>query len=96
MSIETVRAKTIPIFKQYGVTKAAVFGSVARGEETAKSDIDVLVDLRRPFGLARFVALKRDLETALDRPVDVVEYGGVKPAFADNILRDAKVIYEQR
>lgn len=95
MSIETVRAKIIPIFKQYGVTKAALFGSVARGQDTAKSDVDVLVDLHRPFGLARFVALKRDLETALSRSVDVVEYGGVKPAFADNIFKDTKVIYEQ-
>jgi len=95
MSIETIKKDLTPVFKQYGVTRASIFGSVARGEDTPESDIDVLVDLRRPFSLTRFVALKRGLEAALKKPVDVVEYDAIKPAFARHILNDAKVIYEQ-
>ncbi len=96
MSVETVKNKSASVFRQYGVLKASVFGSVARGEDNSESDVDVLVELRRPFGLPRFVALKRHLELALNRPVDVVEYDGVKSAFVESILKDAKVIYEQR
>lgn len=95
MSIEAVQKTIIPIFQKYGVTKASIFGSVARGEDTAESDIDMLVNLRRPFSLARFVALKRGLEAALQKTVDIVEYEAVRPAFAERILKDSKVIYEQ-
>lgn len=96
MTVETVKEKAAPVFKQYGVTKASVFGSVARGEAGDGSDVDVLVTLRRPFGLVQFVALKRGLEAVLNKSVDVVEYDAIKPAFADNILKDAAIIYEQR
>ena len=95
MTIETVKEKTGPIFKQYGVIRAAVFGSVARGTSGEGSDVDFLVNLHRPFGLIQFVALKRGLELVLNKSVDVVEYDAVKPAFADNILKDAKIVYEQ-
>ena len=96
MGIENIKKKTFPVFKQYGVLKASVFGSAARGEEKEGSDVDVLVELKRPYGLAQFVALKRSLEQALSKTVDVVEYGAVKPAFSKNIFKDEKVIYEQR
>jgi predicted nucleotidyltransferase len=96
MNIETVKEKTAPIFKQYGVIRAAVFGSVARGTSGAGSDVDFLVNLHRPFGLIQFVALKRGLESVLKKSVDMVEYDAIKPALADNILKDATIIYEQR
>lgn len=96
MRIETIKNKAFPVFKEYGVIKASVFGSVARGDDKPESDIDLLVELRRPFALSRFVSLKRNLENTLNHSVDVVEYGGVKPAFAPSIIKDAKVIYEQR
>jgi len=41
------------------------------------------------------VGLKQDLEQVLKKPVDVVEYEGIKPAFAKNILNDSTIIYER-
>ena len=96
MNIETVKEKTFPIFKHYGVIRAAVFGSVARGTAVAGSDVDFVVNLHRPFGLVQFVALKRGLESVLNNSVDIVEYDAIKPSLANNILKDATIIYEQR
>lgn len=96
MELENLKQKTTPIFRRFGIKKAAVFGSVARGEARSDSDVDLLVEVKRPFGLVQFVSMKRGLETALSKSVDVVEYGSIKPAYEENILKDATVIYEQR
>lgn len=43
MSIDEMREKIIPIAKEYGVPKVPVFGSVARGENTKNSNVDILI-----------------------------------------------------
>ena len=58
MSIQTIQEKTSPVFKQFRVIKASLFGSAARGQDTAESDVDLLVRVKRPFGLSSFVSLK--------------------------------------
>jgi uncharacterized protein len=58
------------ILHGYGVTRALVFGSVARGEDTAGSDLDLLVEVLRPT-YVMLAALRADLEDALGVPVDV-------------------------
>ena len=54
MTIEEVRQKITPLFKEYGVEYAGVFGSVARGEDTPGSDVDILVKLARQVSLLTF------------------------------------------
>lgn len=76
------------MLKNYGVKKAALFGSVARGEARGDSDVDVLVESRDNTGLFEFVGLKQNLEDRLGRKVDLVEYGAIKPAIKANILKD--------
>jgi predicted nucleotidyltransferase len=95
MDIEEVKKIIRPILKEYGVSRASVFGSVARGEDGPDSDVDILVKVTRPFSLVGVVSLKHRMESALNRPVDVVEYEAIKPSFAENILKDAKLIYER-
>ena len=72
-----------------GFTRLAVFGSVARGEASADSDIDLLV--RAPRGTSSFdlVRFQQLLEEVLGRHVDVVEYGGLKGFVDDDIRREA-------
>lgn len=72
MTIAEISEKARPIFDAYGVTRAGVFGSVARGTERPDSDIDLLIDLKEPIGVFRLVGLKQDLEECLGRSVDVV------------------------
>ncbi len=74
-----------------GVSHAAVFGSVARGEATADSDIDVLVELDedRSMGIFEYARLKLYINELLAGGGDVVNRRTLKPLLRDNILRDA-------
>ena len=74
-----------------GVSHAAVFGSVARGEASADSDIDVLVQLDedRSMGIFEYARLKIYVNELLDGAGDVVNRRTLKPLLRDNILRDA-------
>ena len=58
--------------RQMGVTSLAVFGSVARGEATAQSDVDVLVSFQEPVTFDRYMDVKMLLEDQLGYPVDLV------------------------
>ncbi len=55
------------LFERYGVSSVSLFGSVARGEPTEESDIDLLVEFSRPIGLLKFGELKRILEEVFGR-----------------------------
>lgn len=74
--------------EQHGVQSLALFGSVARGDFTDQSDLDILVEFNRPVGLFEFVRLKRYLEELTRRRVDLVTPDALKPAFKRQILAD--------
>jgi predicted nucleotidyltransferase len=57
---------------RYGVTRLGIFGSVARSESTAASDIDIVVHM--PPDLFQMVHMKEELELLLNAPVDLVRY----------------------
>ena len=74
---------------QRGVKSLAVFGSVARGEATEASDIDVLVDFSQPVGLFEFIRLKYYLEELTRCRIDLVTPDALRPALRDSILDEA-------
>lgn len=86
----------VPILKAENVIKAALFGSFARGEQKASSDIDVLVQFRGQKTLLDLVRLKFTLEEKTGRRVDVVTYDSIHPALRKIILKEQKVFYEKR
>lgn len=90
MDIQTIKQITIPVLKKYGVLRASVFGSAVRDEMTEKSDVDLLVELPHTVHGFDYVALKVDLqeelESALGKHVDIVEYDLIKPALKNYIL----------
>ncbi|MBW6519971.1 MAG: nucleotidyltransferase domain-containing protein [Desulfoarculaceae bacterium] len=59
--------------ERYGVTRIGIFGSVARGDVTEVSDVDVVVEMMKP-DLFYMVHIKEELEEALHCPVDIVHY----------------------
>lgn len=65
--------------KAHGVARLVVFGSVARGEESANSDVDLLVDTPAGMGLMGLARLQRDLEDILDADVDLIPVDDLKP-----------------
>jgi predicted nucleotidyltransferase len=66
------RDEIVEVAARHGARNVRVFGSVARGEETAVSDVDLLVDLDPGVGLFALGALEVELEELLGRRVDVV------------------------
>jgi predicted nucleotidyltransferase len=66
--------------KQYAVSELGLFGSYVRNEQNDQSDIDILVDFKRPIGI-EFVDLADLLEKELDLKVDLVSRNGIKPKY---------------
>jgi hypothetical protein len=62
-----------------GIKSLAIFGSVARGEATPESDVDILVEFTDSPGFRGYMALKFYLEDLLGRKVDLVMIGALKP-----------------
>ena len=72
------------LYERWGVTELAIFGSVARGEAEAGSDIDILFDYDRPLGL-ELVSLGDFLEEKLQFKVDLLSRKAVRPRVWDFI-----------
>ncbi len=92
ISIDKINSIIVPILNKYGVRKAALFGSVVRGEETEKSDIDLLVELPERASLLDLAGLKIDLEELLKMEVDVLTYNSLHPLLKDKILDEQMAI----
>ncbi|MBI4498044.1 MAG: nucleotidyltransferase family protein [Chloroflexi bacterium] len=75
--------------QEMGVLSLSLFGSVARAEAGPDSDVDILVEVRRPMGFFRFFAIQEYLEQLLGRKVDLVTPSGLRPEMRDQILREA-------
>lgn len=87
MEVKDIQLKAVPILKRHAVKRAGVFGSSARREPSAR-DIDMLVEMTRPYGLFSFISLKQDLEDALGTKVDLIDYASIKPVLRERILHD--------
>jgi|HubBroStandDraft_6_1064221.scaffolds.fasta_scaffold81787_4 predicted nucleotidyltransferase len=75
--------------RHWPIQSLAVFGSVVRGEASAASDLDVLVEFDRPVTLSAFLALERKLSELAGRDVDLVSRPALKPFISERILREA-------
>lgn len=74
--------------QQSGVASLVLFGSVARREATANSDIDLLVEFDRPIGLFALLRLQAQLQSWLERRVDLVPRGSLRPEFRERVLAE--------
>ena len=83
------RERILAVASNHGAHHVRVFGSVARGETTPASDIDLLVEFEPSRSLLDHAALVDDLELLLGRKVDVVSAKALKPELRDHILREA-------
>lgn len=91
-SLNQIKKVTTPILSRYGVTRAGIFGSFARNNANEQSDIDILVEIKNDLGLFEFVRLKLELEKALGRKVDLVEYDTIKPLIREKIFKEERAI----
>lgn len=92
MTIQILKKKIAPILKRRGITKAALFGSFARGDVKKSSDIDILIKYKGQKGLINIVRLQFELEKKLGKKVDLLTYNSIHPLLKKNILSEQKII----
>jgi hypothetical protein len=78
----------IAVAGAHGVTNLRVFGSVARGEDRADSDVDLLADLPPGMGLFGLGRVQADLEAILGARVDLVPAQDLKPGVRPRAVHD--------
>ena len=84
--LEQLKNDILPILKKADIKKAALFGSYVRGDTTAHSDVDILVELPEDATLFELGGLKVDLEEKLRKKVDVITYKSISSVIRDSIL----------
>ena len=93
MTLEELRGSNrdaiLTISARYGAHNVRVFGSVARGETTPASDLDLLVDLEPGRSLMDLGGLLMDLQKELKIPVDVATERMLRPEYRERALADA-------
>ena len=98
LSIEQIRGRLTPVFEKYGVRRAVLFGSYAKGTATAKSDVDLFVDsglrgLKFTGFLYDFTGFLYDIERAAGVRTDVLDAADVTPRSAvEREIRDTGIV----
>ena len=85
-------------FSTYPVEKAWLFGSYARGEETKKSDVDIMVrfDKTATITLLDYAGIMLDLESLLNKKVDLVSESGLLDFAKESVEQDKLLVYERK
>jgi len=84
-------SKRKDLLSKYSVKSVALFGSFARGEQTRKSDVDILIEFKEPT-FRNYIGLLHDLEKLLGKKVDLVCKDALKNRIKPYILREAQPI----
>lgn len=79
------------IIRGYKVKEIGIFGSIVRGEQKKRSDIDILIEYYELPDLLKLIELERHLQRILRKKVDLVEKNGIRPELKDRILKE--VVY---
>ena len=90
--LEEIKNKIKPVIEKYGVIRAAIFGSYARGDYNSKSDIDFLIEFGGKKSLLDLISVKMELEETLHKKVDVVTYNSLHPLLKRKILAEQMVL----
>lgn len=72
---------------EYGVSRIGIFGSVAKGTMTEDSDLDIVVEFKRPIGF-KFVRLVEYLESLFGKRVDVITNNGIENIRVKEVARN--------
>lgn len=88
---ETLKSNKDRLTSKYGLSIIAIFGSYGRGQQTKDSDVDILVDFKRPIGI-EFIDLADELENLLKTKVDLVSKNGIRPDYFKQIERELNYV----
>lgn len=94
---EELLAKIVPVLTHYPVRRASLFGSYARKDQVADSDLDILLEFYEPIGLS-YGSLYLDLKEAVPIEIGLMTKAGLEEQseyFKDSVMRDLEVFYEK-
>ena len=90
---QAIQADLIELCRQNDVKQLSLFGSMARGDETPHSDMDLLVEFSKRKSLLALVALERQFSLLFGREVDLLTEAAISPYLRNRIKQDARVLY---
>ncbi len=90
--IEILRTHKPMLYQKYGVIKIGIFGSYARNQQRADSDIDIAIEIiKEKKNLHNFLSIKRELERILGKKVDLGIESTLKPIIKEYVSKE--IIY---
>ncbi|MDI9407457.1 MAG: nucleotidyltransferase domain-containing protein [Chitinophagaceae bacterium] len=87
--LNALRPEVLAVASRHGASNLRIYGSIAKGEEHAGSDLDLLVDLAADQSLLGLISLRQDLEELLGCSVDVTDAEMLHPLIRGEILDQA-------
>ena len=87
----TLKSRKAELFERFRIKNLAIFGSYARNEQRADSDVDMLVEFDAPVGI-EFIDLADQLESILKLRVELVSRAGIKPKYYNAISIDLRYV----
>lgn len=88
-AVQSRRSEIVAIARRYGASDIRIFGSVARGDSTESSDLDLIVRFEPKRTLFDHGGLLMDLQELLGVKVDIIDEGGMRPRFREHAMREA-------
>ena len=99
LSLDSIKMLLLPVVNKYEITSLSVFGSYARNEANADSDVDILIDGGNYSGLFEYENMISSMKEALGKDVDLVTQSVLDKSrskadfiFRDNVERDKVVL----
>ena len=94
-SLDEIKSIAAPIAEQYGVAAMYLFGSYARGEATATSDLDFRIERGRIRSLFELSAMYNDLSESFQKNLDLLTSQNIEPEFLAAIRPEEVLVYAQ-
>lgn len=79
----------VPVLKKFDIKRAAIFGSVAKGNNTIESDIDLLIEPAKGFTLYKMLQLESEIAQITECRIDIVEFSALKLSIKNEVLQSA-------
>ena len=86
--LEKLKKLDPKIKEKYKIKEIGVFGSIVRGEQNKRSDVDILVEFEKTPDLLRFIELERYLQGLLGKKVDLVRKQALRVELKDRVLKE--------
>jgi len=83
-----IKKKILPLLRRNAVKKASIFGSYARGENTKKSDIDMMIEFSKKKSLLDLIGLEQELKDKTGIKFDISTYNSINHLIKNQVMSE--------